>query len=68
VRWYWLLDTEARSLEILRLGDDGRYVHAVDTASGRIDVPGCEDLTLDLNAVRRELDEEIDSGAPSSEP
>jgi Uma2 family endonuclease len=66
VRWYWLLDTEARTLEILKLGDDGRYVHAVDTAGGRIDVPGCDDLTLDLDSLWRELDEEIDPEAPSS--
>lgn len=57
---------EARSLEMLKLGDDGRYVHAVDAAGGKIDVPGCEDLTLDLDALWRELDEEIDPEAPSS--
>ncbi len=31
VRWYWLIDPEARSLEILKLGDDGHYAPAVGT-------------------------------------
>lgn len=63
VRWYWLIDTEARSIEILKLGEDGRYVHAVDASAGTIDVPGCDDLTLDLDALWRELDEEIEAEA-----
>ena len=67
VRWYWLLDIEARSLEILKLGDDGRYVHALDAAGGTIDVPGCASLTLDLDALWRELDEEIETEIPPSE-
>ena len=67
VRWYWLVDTEARTIEILKLGEDGHYVHAIDAARGSIDVPGCGDLTLDLDALWRELDEEIESEAPSRE-
>ena len=66
VRWCWLIDPEARSLEILRLGEDGHYVHALDIAQGTIDVPGCEGLTLDLDALWRELDEEIEPEAPPS--
>ena len=66
VRWYWLIDTEARSLEILKLGDDGRYVHALDAAEGTVDVPGCEGLTLDLDALWRELDEELEAEAPTN--
>jgi Uma2 family endonuclease len=64
VSWYWLVDPEARSLEILKLGEDGRYIHALDAADGTIDVPGCEGLTLDLDALWRELDEEIEAEAP----
>jgi Uma2 family endonuclease len=67
VRWYWLIDPEARSLEILKLGEDGHYVHALDTAEGTIDVPGCEGLTLDLDALWHELDEEIEAEAPPGE-
>jgi Uma2 family endonuclease len=65
VRWYWLVDPEARSLEILRLGEDGLYIHALDAAEGTIDVAGCEGLTLDLDALWREIDEGIE---PESTP
>jgi Uma2 family endonuclease len=64
-RWYWLVDPEARSLEILRLGEDGLYIHALDAAEGTIDVAGCEGLTLDLDALWREIDEDIE---PQSTP
>jgi PAS domain-containing protein len=46
---------------------DGHYVHALDTAEGTIDVPGCEGLTLDLDALWHELDEEIEAEAPPGE-
>jgi Uma2 family endonuclease len=61
VRWYWLVDPEARTIEILRLGDDGHYVHALDAEGGTVDVPGCEGLTLDVDALWRELDERVES-------
>ena len=61
VEWYWLVDPEARSLEILKLGQDGLYVHALDVAEGTIDVPGCEGLSLDIDALWREIDEEIEA-------
>jgi Uma2 family endonuclease len=67
VRWYWLIDTEARTIEILKLGEDGHYVHAVDASGGTIDVPGCDDLRLDLDALWRELDEEIEAEAPPTD-
>lgn len=50
VRYYWLIDPEVRSLEILELGKDGRYVHAVGASDGKIaTVPGCPDCVLDLD-------------------
>ena len=64
VSWYWIIDPEARSLEILKLGADGHYLHALDAAEGTIEVPGCEGLALDLDALWRELDAEIEADAP----
>ncbi len=66
VGWYWLVDPEARTLEILRLGDDGHYVHALDAATGVVAVPGCEGLTLDLDALWGELDEMVEADGPES--
>jgi Uma2 family endonuclease len=72
VRWYWLVDPEARTIEVLRLGDDGHYVHALDAEEGTVPVPGCEGLTLDIDALWRELDERVESedesGARSRRP
>ena len=65
VRWYWLVDPEARSLEILKLGEDGRYIHALDAGDGTIEVPEHEGLTIDLDAIWRELDEAIKAEPPS---
>jgi Uma2 family endonuclease len=59
VRWYWLVDPEAQTLEVLRLGDDGHYVNALAAEGGSVDVPGCEGLTLDLDALWRELDRRL---------
>jgi Uma2 family endonuclease len=64
VGWYWLVDPEARSIEILKLGGDGLYVHVLDASEGTIEVPGCEGLTLDLDALWGELDEAIEAEAP----
>jgi Uma2 family endonuclease len=57
VRYYWLVDTELRSFQILELGSDGRYVHAVDVTSGAIEpVPGCPGLTVDVDALWAEVE------------
>jgi Uma2 family endonuclease len=57
IRWYWLVDPDARCLEIFERGHDGRYVRALGVSADRVDaVPGCEGLVLDLAALWREID------------
>ncbi|TKC95175.1 Uma2 family endonuclease [Polyangium fumosum] len=57
VRWYWLVDPEARLLEVLELGADGRYTIAMQASSERVSVPGCERLELELADLWKTVDE-----------
>jgi Uma2 family endonuclease len=57
IKWYWLVDPELRSFEILELGNDGRYTHAVAVTGGTVqNVPGCDGLLLDVDALWEEID------------
>lgn len=55
VRFYWLIDPEARTVEILEL-KEGQYTHVLDAAEGKLDVPGCAGLSLDLDALWARID------------
>jgi Uma2 family endonuclease len=64
IRRYWLLDIELRTLEILELGADGRYAHAVSATVGTLSsLPGCEGLSIDLDELWRAV-EELAQGDP----
>lgn len=68
VRFYWLIDPMARTLEIFELGADGRYARARAGAEGTIDVPDCPELKIDLDALWAEVDRLPPEGADEEEP
>jgi len=66
VRLYWILDPQLRSLEIFELGADGRYAQALGATSGSLEeIPGCEGLRLDLDALWWEIDRLADESGSS---
>lgn len=57
VTWYWLLDPQLRSLEILELDAQGRYIHVLGASTGTLaSIPGCQGLTLDLDGIWAAID------------
>jgi len=57
VQYYWIVDPQLRSLEVFERGNDGRYAVALTATRGRVRVPGCPGLTLDLDAAWEWVDE-----------
>jgi Uma2 family endonuclease len=58
VAYYWLIDPAVRSIEVLELGRDARYVHALAANRGTVArVPGCPGLKLRLDDLWRSVDE-----------
>ncbi|HVY47938.1 MAG TPA: Uma2 family endonuclease [Minicystis sp.] len=52
VKYYWLVDPALRSFEVWELDVTGRYAQALAAEGGRVeDVPGCEGLEIDLDAL-----------------
>jgi Uma2 family endonuclease len=57
VRYYWLLDPALGSLEIFELTGQARYARAAAATAGKLTgIPGCDDLTVDLDELWSELD------------
>lgn len=57
IQFYWILDPLLQSLEIFEL-TDGRYARAARATEGVLrEVPGCEGLTIDLDALWKEISE-----------
>lgn len=57
IRLYAIVDPQLRSLEVYELGRDGRYAVARAAGRGRVRVPGCPGLVLDLGTLWKEVDE-----------
>ncbi|MGF1465185.1 MAG: Uma2 family endonuclease [Sandaracinaceae bacterium] len=55
VRFYWLVDPEASTVEVLERGEDGLYRIALAASAGQHAVPGCPGLVLDLDALWAEV-------------
>lgn len=55
VKLYLLVDPEARVFELYELGADGRYVLDASAFEGKVRLPGCEGLELDLDALWAEV-------------
>ena len=63
VKRFWIVDPSARTFEILLLGADGHYSHRLSVADGSIaEVPLCEGLVIDLDALWTELDQLEETG------
>ncbi len=56
-RYYCIVDPQLRSLEVYELGRDNRYTVALTAGHGRVHVPGCPGLRVDLGALWDEVDE-----------
>lgn len=56
VRYYWLIDPRARILEIFALNAERQYTRVTAAAEGTIEVPGCPEMKLDLDAMWAEVD------------
>jgi len=56
VRYYWIVDPQLRSLEILGRGPQGRYEHLLGATEGTVDIPGGDGFVLDLDAVWAEIE------------
>jgi Uma2 family endonuclease len=74
VRWYWIIDPGTKTLEVFERTDDRRYMLALAAAEGRVTLPGCGDLMLDLDELWAELgrldpvEPRMDAGQEEEDP
>ena len=59
IRCYVLVDPWARILHAYALAASGRYELSAAASDGSVAIPGCEGLTLDLDAMWRYVDEHV---------
>lgn len=63
IRYYWIVDPEQRTIEILERSRSGRYLRALSLLGGSSNrVPGCPGLALDVDALWREADRLLNLG------
>ena len=53
----WILDPQLRTLEILELEASAHYRVAVARSRGKVRIPGCPGLVLNLDDLWAEVDE-----------
>ncbi|MBL8954903.1 MAG: Uma2 family endonuclease [Myxococcaceae bacterium] len=56
IRWYWLVDPALRIVELYELGPKKRYTLAASSSSGKVAVPTCRGLKLDLDKLWARVD------------
>jgi Uma2 family endonuclease len=61
VRFYWIVDPGLRTLEIFEITARGTYEIVLSESQGAHDVPGCEGLRVDLDALWAEVDRLLES-------
>ena len=62
IPYYWIVDPRLRSLEVFELAESGRYTLALSATDGRVRIPGCPGLVVDLSALWQEVDEAARQG------
>jgi len=63
VSYYWIVDPLLHSLEVFELGRNRRYTVVLAASGGRVRIPGCQGLVVDLDALWNQVDEAARSRA-----
>lgn len=66
VRFYWIIDPGARTLEIVELDRGHRWTRVLTASAGAVEVPGCPELRIDLDTLWTEVDRLVGVGASST--